>query len=88
MIARHYDFENRIVAGDDLTFKRIGESSRCCSQQAESHETSHCEHLHDLTDKHIFCFGHRNPQWHRAYKDATARSTWKNHAASRDRALQ
>ena len=32
MIARHYDFENRIVAGDDLAFKRIGEGNRCCSQ--------------------------------------------------------
>ncbi len=32
MIARHYDFESRIVAGDDLAFKRIGESNCCCSQ--------------------------------------------------------
>ena len=32
MIARHYDFENRIVAGNDLAFKRIGESNRCCGQ--------------------------------------------------------
>ena len=34
MIARHRDFKNRIVAGDDLAFKRIGEGNCCCSQQA------------------------------------------------------
>ena len=33
MIARHYNFENRIVAGDDLAFKRIGESNCCGSQE-------------------------------------------------------
>jgi hypothetical protein len=58
MIAGHYDFEKRIGAGDDLAFKRIGESNCYCNQQGESDETSHCEHLHNSTDKHIFCFGH------------------------------
>src|SRR4029078_9004342 len=51
MIARHYDFENRIVAGDDLAFERISESNCYCTQQGESHETSHCEHLHNPTNK-------------------------------------
>jgi len=58
MISGHYDFENRIVAGDDLAFKRIGESNCCGSQKTRHYEKSHGEHLHDSTDKHIFCFGH------------------------------
>jgi hypothetical protein len=58
MIARDRDFKNWIVAGNYLAFKRIGEGNCCCNQQAESHETSQCEHLHNSTDKHNFCFGH------------------------------
>src|SRR6266481_4596071 len=56
MIAGYRDFENRIVAGDDLAFKRIGESNCCCSQQGESDETSHCEHFHNSRHIHNLYF--------------------------------
>jgi hypothetical protein len=58
MIARHYDFNNRIVAGDDFAFKRIGEGNRCGSKKKRSDEKSHGERSHDLTDKRDLSFGY------------------------------
>jgi hypothetical protein len=46
MIARHSDYERRIVASDDPAFKRIGERNRCGSQKRESDETPGSEHFH------------------------------------------
>jgi hypothetical protein len=46
MIARHCDFKNRIVAGDDFAFKRIGEGNCCGSKKRENDEISDGEHFH------------------------------------------
>jgi len=58
MIARHRDFENRIVAGDDLAFKRISEGNCCGSKKKRSDEKSHGERSHNLTNKRDLSFGH------------------------------
>jgi hypothetical protein len=58
MIARHCDFKNRVVAGDNLAFKRIGEDNRCGSKKNRSDEKSHGERSHDLTNKRDLYFGH------------------------------
>src|SRR5262249_8713276 len=36
MIVRHNDFKNRIAAGDDFAFKRIGERNHCGSKKSRS----------------------------------------------------
>src|SRR5215472_3957755 len=59
MIGRHDDFKNRIVALDDLAFKRIGESNCCGSQKNRSDKKSHGERSHDLTDKRDSNFGYQ-----------------------------
>ena len=58
MIARHRDFESRIVPEMILLLKGLAKATAAAASKRESHETSHGEHLHDSTDKHIFCFGH------------------------------
>jgi hypothetical protein len=57
MIIRHSDHECRIVARDDLTLERIGETNCCGSEKNRSDEKSHCECSHDLTDKRDLSFG-------------------------------
>jgi hypothetical protein len=58
MIARHRDFKNRIAAGDDLAFERIGEGNRRGSKKNRGDEKSHGERFHDLTDKRDLSFGY------------------------------
>jgi len=58
MIVRDYDFKNRIAAGDDFAFKRIGERNHCGSKKSRSDEKSHGERFHDVTDKPDLSFGH------------------------------
>jgi hypothetical protein len=46
MLVRHYDFKSRIVTGNDLAFKRIGEGNCCGSKKRETDEISGGEHFH------------------------------------------
>jgi len=57
MIRRHCDFKDRIVALDDLAFKRIGEGNRCGTKKNRGDKKSHAQRFHGLTDKRDLFFG-------------------------------
>src|SRR5262245_37709966 len=54
MIVRHRDHECRIVARDDLTLERIGETHCCGSEKNRSDKNSHGDHFHDAQITSIY----------------------------------
>jgi hypothetical protein len=47
MIVRHFDYNNRVGAGDDLAFERIGEDNCCSRKKKRSDQKSHGKRPHD-----------------------------------------
>jgi len=47
MIARHFDYNNRIGARDDLAFERIGEDNCCSRKKKRSDQKLHGKRPHD-----------------------------------------
>jgi hypothetical protein len=71
VIVRHSDYECRIVAGDDLALRRIGESNCCGSENKRSDKKSRGERLHDSQINRDLYFGYRNRRGLRLRKGRT-----------------